>query len=61
MDLDGASHHALEDLCLTRVWPVNVLTPADAEEIADALSRRQNKGPFISAWPANRCRCAIRA
>ena len=33
---DGASHHALEDLALTRVLPgLTVLTPADAEEIAE--------------------------
>ena len=37
---DGASHHALEDLALTRILPgLTVLTPADAEEIAEAFEQ----------------------
>jgi transketolase len=37
---DGASHHALEDLALTRVLPgLTILTPADAEEIAEAFEQ----------------------
>ena len=40
---DGASHHALEDLALTRVLPgLTVLTPADAEEIAEAFEQAAN-------------------
>ncbi|VEC76516.1 transketolase [Raoultella ornithinolytica] len=60
---DGASHHALEDLALTRVLPgLTILTPADAEEIADAFEQAaKSKARFISAWRVNRCRCAIRA
>ena len=44
---DGASHHALEDLALTRVLPgLTILTPADAEEIADAFEQAAKiKGP----------------
>lgn len=43
---DGASHHALEDLALTRVLPgLTILTPADAEEVEaafeQAVMRRQ--------------------
>ncbi len=37
---DGASHHALEDLALTRVLPgITILTPADAEEVAGAFEQ----------------------
>lgn len=37
---DGASHHALEDLALTRVLPgLTILTPADSEEIADTFAQ----------------------
>lgn len=37
---DGASHHALEDLALTRVLPgLTILTPADADEIEDAFEQ----------------------
>lgn len=37
---DGASHHALEDLALTRVLPeLTILTPADAEEIEAAFEQ----------------------
>lgn len=37
---DGASHHALEDLALTRVLPgLTVLSPADAEEIEDTFEQ----------------------
>lgn len=37
---DGASHHALEDLTLTRVLPgLTILTPADADEIEDAFEQ----------------------
>ncbi len=40
---DGASHHALEDLALTRVLPnLTVLTPADAEEVAAAFEQAAN-------------------
>ena len=40
---DGASHHALEDLALTRVLPgITILTPADAEEIEDAFEQAVN-------------------
>lgn len=44
---DGASHHALEDLALTRVLPgITILTPADAEEVADAFEQAARiKGP----------------
>lgn len=44
---DGASHHALEDLALTRVLPgLTILTPADAEEIAEAFEQAAKiKGP----------------
>lgn len=44
---DGASHHALEDLALTRVLPgLTILTPADADEIAEAFEQAvQIKGP----------------
>lgn len=44
---DGASHHALEDLALTRILPgLTVLTPADAEEIAEAFEQAAKiKGP----------------
>lgn len=37
---DGASHHALEDLALTRVLPgITILTPGDAEEIEAAFEQ----------------------
>ncbi|MES0301809.1 transketolase family protein [Citrobacter sedlakii] len=37
---DGASHHALEDLALTRVLPgITILTPGDAEEIDAAFEQ----------------------
>ncbi|WP_409309039.1 transketolase family protein [Pectobacterium sp. B1J-3] len=37
---DGASHHALEDLALTRVLPgITILTPADAEEVEAAFEQ----------------------
>ncbi|MBV7403660.1 transketolase family protein [Enterobacter sp. ENT03] len=40
---DGASHHALEDLALTRVLPgITILTPADAEEIDAAFEQAVN-------------------
>ncbi|GAL49185.1 TPA: transketolase C-terminal domain-containing protein [Citrobacter farmeri] len=40
---DGASHHALEDLALTRVLPgITILTPADAEEIEAAFEQAVN-------------------
>lgn len=44
---DGASHHALEDLALTRVLPgITILTPADAEEVAEAFEQAVRiKGP----------------
>jgi transketolase len=44
---DGASHHALEDLALTRVLPgLTILTPGDAEEVAEAFEQAVNiKGP----------------
>lgn len=44
---DGASHHALEDLALTRVLPgITILTPADAEEVEAAFEQAANiKGP----------------
>lgn len=44
---DGASHHALEDLALTRVLPgITILTPADAEEVGAAFEQAaQIKGP----------------
>ncbi|WP_413498634.1 transketolase family protein [Buttiauxella gaviniae] len=44
---DGASHHALEDLALTRVLPgITVLLPADAEEVVEAFEQAINiKGP----------------
>lgn len=44
---DGASHHALEDLALTRVLPgLTILTPADAEEVAEAFEQAVSiKGP----------------
>lgn len=44
---DGASHHALEDIALTRVLPnLTVLTPADAEEIEIAFEEAiKIKGP----------------
>ncbi|PWC13021.1 transketolase family protein [Brenneria corticis] len=44
---DGASHHALEDLALTRVLPgLTILTPADAEEVAEAFEQAARiKGP----------------
>ncbi|HCL6627242.1 TPA: transketolase [Citrobacter amalonaticus] len=40
---DGASHHALEDLALTRVLPgITILTPADAEEVEAAFEQAAN-------------------
>ncbi|WP_058913087.1 transketolase family protein [Entomohabitans teleogrylli] len=37
---DGASHHALEDLALTRALPgITILTPADAQEVYDAFEQ----------------------
>lgn len=40
---DGASHHALEDLALTRVLPgLTILTPADAEEVESAFEQAVN-------------------
>ncbi|HBC7342250.1 TPA: transketolase [Citrobacter koseri] len=40
---DGASHHALEDLALTRVLPgITILTPADAEEVEAAFEQAVN-------------------
>lgn len=37
---DGASHHALEDIALTRVLPnLTVLSPADADEVFDAFEQ----------------------
>lgn len=44
---DGASHHALEDLALTRVLPgLTVLSPADAEEVIGAFEQAiAIKGP----------------
>ena len=40
---DGASHHALEDLALTRVLPgLTILTPADAEEVEAAFEQAVN-------------------
>ncbi len=44
---DGASHHALEDLALTRVLPgLTVLSPADAEEVVEAFEQAiAIKGP----------------
>lgn len=44
---DGASHHALEDLALTRVLPgLTILTPGDAEEVAEAFEQAVNiNGP----------------
>lgn len=40
---DGASHHALEDLALTRVIPnLTILTPGDAEEISEAFEQAVN-------------------
>ncbi|WP_410684697.1 transketolase family protein [Citrobacter europaeus] len=40
---DGASHHALEDLALTRVLPgITILTPADAEEVEATFEQAVN-------------------
>ncbi|MBS3046416.1 transketolase family protein [Enterobacter mori] len=40
---DGASHHALEDLAITRVLPgITILTPADAEEVEAAFEQAAN-------------------
>lgn len=37
---NGASHHALEDLALSRVLPgLTIFTPADSEEVAPAFER----------------------
>lgn len=44
---DGASHHALEDIALTRVLPnLTVLSPADADEVYEAFEQAAKiKGP----------------
>lgn len=44
---DGASHHALEDIALTRVLPnLTILSPADADEVFAAFEQATKiKGP----------------
>ncbi|MCU0651062.1 MAG: transketolase family protein [Candidatus Omnitrophica bacterium] len=45
---DGASHQALEDICLMRAIPnMQIIVPCDGEQTRDAiLAAASNKGPF---------------
>ena len=45
---DGASHQALEDICIMRVIPnMQIIVPCDAPQTRDAiLAAASNKGPF---------------